>query len=66
MDWRQKKISAEELSPGTQPCCPSRDDFAPVFTAEAFVNNQIVTINLQQLLGKWVILFFYTGNFTFV
>jgi peroxiredoxin (alkyl hydroperoxide reductase subunit C) len=39
---------------------------APNFTAEAFHNNEIKKINLNQYRGKYVILFFYPADFTFV
>jgi len=39
---------------------------APEFSAEAFVNNKVKKINLKDYKGKWVILFFYPADFTFV
>jgi len=39
---------------------------APVFTAKAFHNQEINNINLKDYLGRWVILFFYPADFTFV
>lgn len=39
---------------------------APNFTQEAFVNNEIKKISLSEFKGKWVILFFYPADFTFV
>jgi peroxiredoxin (alkyl hydroperoxide reductase subunit C) len=39
---------------------------APRFQAEAFHNNEVKKINLDQFKGKWVILFFYPADFTFV
>jgi len=39
---------------------------APEFTAEAFQNESIDTISLKTYHGKWVILFFYPADFTFV
>ena len=39
---------------------------APEFTAKAFQNNDIKTINLTDYKGKWVVLFFYPADFTFV
>jgi NADH-dependent peroxiredoxin subunit C len=38
----------------------------PTFKAEAFHNNQIKTISLEDYKGKWVIVFFYPADFTFV
>ena len=39
---------------------------APAFRAEAFVDNDVKTINLEDYKGKWVVLFFYPADFTFV
>ncbi len=39
---------------------------APEFTEKAFVNNDIKTISLKDYKGKWVILFFYPADFTFI
>jgi len=39
---------------------------APKFTAEAVVGKDFKTISLDDYKGKWVILFFYPLDFTFV
>ncbi|MFH0992522.1 MAG: redoxin domain-containing protein [bacterium] len=39
---------------------------APNFTEDAFINNEIKKISLSDYKGKWVILFFYPADFTFV
>ncbi|THH32651.1 hypothetical protein EUX98_g1518 [Antrodiella citrinella] len=39
---------------------------APAFTAEAVVDGLFQEISLSQYLGKWVVLFFYPMDFTFV
>jgi hypothetical protein len=39
---------------------------APDFSAPAFLNGKFVNINLSEYLGKWVVLCFYPGDFTFV
>jgi peroxiredoxin (alkyl hydroperoxide reductase subunit C) len=39
---------------------------APEFTCEAIVNNQIQKVSLTDYKGKWVVLFFYPLDFTFV
>lgn len=36
------------------------------FTLEAFHQHKITTVQLSKYRGKWVILFFYPGDFTFV
>lgn len=39
---------------------------APDFTAPAYYNGKFVTVNLSDYIGKWVVLCFYPGDFTFV
>ena len=39
---------------------------SPDFTEDAFINNEIKKISLSDYKGKWVILFFYPADFTFV
>jgi alkyl hydroperoxide reductase subunit AhpC len=48
--------------------CPQPNNLAPKFTAESYdnVNKTIGTIKLEDYRGKWVVLFFYPSNFTFV
>ncbi len=38
----------------------------PFRTLDAFYNENITTINLEDYRGKWIILFFYPADFTFV
>lgn len=53
-------------------CCEEKDQFlrigntAPNFEAEAFVDEQIKKVSLNDYKGKWTILFFYPADFTFV
>ncbi len=42
------------------------NDMAPNFTEQAFVDNDIKKISLADYKGKWVVLFFYPADFTFV
>lgn len=42
------------------------NDKAPEFTEDAFVNGEIKKISLSDYKEKWVILFFYPADFTFV
>ena len=42
------------------------NDKAPDFTEDAYVNNDISKISLSDYRGKWVVLFFYPADFTFV
>lgn len=39
---------------------------APTFTAPAFHEGKFVNVNLEDYRGKWVLLCFYPGDFTFV
>ncbi len=39
---------------------------APVFTLDAVVNKEFTKVSLNDYMGKWVILFFYPGDFTYV
>ncbi len=39
---------------------------APDFEAPAFHNGNFVQIKLSDYFGKWVVLCFYPGDFTFV
>ncbi len=42
------------------------NDVAPDFNAEVFHNNEIKKVSLADYKGKWVVLFFYPADFTFV
>lgn len=39
---------------------------APDFTAPAFHKGKFFNVSLSEYLGKWVLLCFYPGDFTFV
>ena len=39
---------------------------APDFTAPAYFNGKFISVKLSDYLGKWVVLCFYPGDFTFV
>src|SRR3989339_494710 len=39
---------------------------APEFTEDAFINDEIKKISLNDYRGKWVVLFFYPADFTFI
>ena len=39
---------------------------APDFTAPGYQQGKFVNIKLSEYLGKWVLLCFYPGDFTFV
>lgn len=39
---------------------------APLFTAPAFHNGEFINVSLEDYKGKWTLLCFYPGDFTFV
>lgn len=39
---------------------------APLFSAPAYLEGKFVNVNLEEYKGKWVLLCFYPGDFTFV
>jgi hypothetical protein len=39
---------------------------APDFSAPAYFRGKFVNVKLSEHLGKWVVLCFYPGDFTFV
>lgn len=39
---------------------------APDFSAPGYQQGKFINVNLSDYLGKWVILCFYPGDFTFV
>ncbi len=39
---------------------------APDFTAPAYLKGKFINVQLSEYLGKWVVLCFYPGDFTFV
>lgn len=39
---------------------------APAFELEAYHNNEFKKVKLEDYKGKWVVLFFYPADFTFV
>jgi peroxiredoxin (alkyl hydroperoxide reductase subunit C) len=39
---------------------------APDFTAPAYHKGKFINVKLSEFLGKWVVLCFYPGDFTFV
>ncbi len=45
---------------------PTINNAAPGFELEAYHNGETVKVNLADYKGKWVVLFFYPADFTFV
>jgi NADH-dependent peroxiredoxin subunit C len=42
------------------------NDSAPSFKGEAYIQGEVKQISLEDYKGKWVVLFFYPADFTFV
>lgn len=39
---------------------------APEFSTKGYIDGKIVDFKLEDYRGKWTVLFFYPGDFTFV
>ncbi|MCL5009626.1 MAG: peroxiredoxin [Candidatus Parvarchaeota archaeon] len=48
-----------------RPSC-TINDLAPDFEADAYHNGDLTKVKLSAYKGKWVVLFFYPADFTFV
>jgi hypothetical protein len=46
--------------------CVTRGDAAPLFRAQAYLDGGTKQIVLSDYKGDWVVLFFYSSDFTFV
>ncbi|HLC52843.1 MAG TPA: alkyl hydroperoxide reductase subunit C [Candidatus Nanoarchaeia archaeon] len=42
------------------------NSLAPRFEAKAYHNGKVITVKLADYKGKWVVLFFYPADFTFI
>jgi peroxiredoxin (alkyl hydroperoxide reductase subunit C) len=47
-------------------CAVKVGETIPNFTRKAYHNDKIIDINLKEARGKWLVLFFYPADFTFV
>jgi len=56
-----KQISKKEIKPMIQV-----GKKAPDFAAPGYQNGKFINVKLSDYLGKWVLLCFYPGDFTFV
>jgi hypothetical protein len=66
MPENNRPYTVDELAEYTIPFTATRDDLAPTFNAEAYVDGTVKELKLENYRGKWVVLFFYASNFTFV
>lgn len=59
MDHKEAKVTEKQnyISLGST---------APDFSLDAVVNGQKTKVSLSDYRGKWVVLFFYGSDFTFV
>lgn len=64
MEFKDENV----LRDSVQPFCAQTTDIAPLFEAEAYDHEEkkIKKVQLESYRGKWVILFFYASDFTFV
>ncbi len=62
----EEKPLAVELQKGEVRVMARVGKQAPDFEASAFVDGGFKNITLSNYKGKWVVLFFYPGDFTFV
>jgi peroxiredoxin (alkyl hydroperoxide reductase subunit C) len=67
-----KKPAQETSSPGEASIKEEKQTMvkvgkpAPYFTASGYHNGKFANFSLSEYLGKWVLLCFYPGDFTFV
>jgi peroxiredoxin (alkyl hydroperoxide reductase subunit C) len=64
----EKKSEAEEkeIKPKELTAMIKVGQKAPDFTAPAYFKGKFVNVKLSEYLGKWIVLCFYPGDFTFV
>ncbi len=67
------KVEKPEETPQTQTPVAQGDhpmiqigQKAPDFTAPAYFKKEFISVKLSDYLGKWIVLCFYPGDFTFV
>lgn len=64
--FNSKWLPASSLLQQTRGYLARVQETAPTFTADAVVENQFKTVSLEDYKGKWLVLFFYPLDFTFV
>jgi AhpC/TSA family protein len=62
----KRETAMEELKNKEEIAMVKVGSMAPDFEAPAYQNGQFGQVKLSDYLGKWVILCFYPGDFTFV
>lgn len=64
---QEELVSSETVSKKEVPRMTARvGQKAPDFTAPAYFKGGFTSVKLSDYLGKWVMLCFYPGDFTFV
>jgi peroxiredoxin (alkyl hydroperoxide reductase subunit C) len=64
---QEEQVSSETVSKKEVPKMTARvGQKAPDFTAPAYFKGGFTSVKLSDHLGKWVMLCFYPGDFTFV
>ncbi len=65
---RGETVENDQKRPDKLPNCAQTTDHAPSFRAQAYdpIDKEIKEVSLEDYRGKWVILFFYSSDFTFV
>lgn len=62
-----QKLSEKNIEEGVRPMSTARVGAkAPDFQAPAYHRGKFTTVKLADYAGKWVLLCFYPGDFTFV
>ena len=62
----EEKIESKEITTKEAAKMIKVGQKAPDFTAPAYHKGKFVSVKLSEYLGKWVVLCFYPGDFTFV
>lgn len=61
-----EKLSTEQKSGERKMVMVRVGGKAPDFEAPAYFKGKFTTVKLSEYLGKWVLICFYPGDFTFV
>ncbi len=65
-ETKEAAVTAETENEEETMSFPTPGQKAPDFEAPAYHRGEFTTIKLSDYLGKWVLLCFYPGDFTFV
>jgi len=66
MEYKRRRVIRSHMENTTTNREPIIDQQLPSIETEIYFENQIKKVNLQDYKGKWLILFFYPADFTFV